>query len=320
MMTRHLVDPELLPALDTFPALDVSEASFRSLRVAMREFAVPEADYARTDVTIERLFIPGIAGAPQVPVILYRPLNEGLLPVLLHIHGGGYVFGAAAGSGPGCVRTAAEVGCIVVSVDYRLAPEAPAPAPLDDCFAALTWLHNEADRLQIDRRAIAVGGESAGGGLAAALALRAREQGSLPICFQLLIYPMIDDRTAARPNDNPNVGAFVWTHDANAFGWRALLGDDFGGDDVSPYAAAARATDLAGLPPAYVSVGSLDLFLEEDLAYANRLMRAGVTVELHVWPGAYHGFELATESSVAKRAEIERRQALKRAFTIALTL
>lgn len=310
-MTRRLVDPELLPALDGIPSFDVSAETLHDLRAGLAGFLPPPESYARADVAIEHRVVPG---EPDVPVIVYRPAGPGPHPVYLAIHGGGYVLGSAADTGMACVRTAAEVGCIVVSPDYRLAPEAPAPAAVEDCHRVLQWLHAEADALGIDRARIAVGGESAGAGLAAALALLARDRGSVPLCFQLLIYPMLDDRTVTRPGGNPHVGEFVWTRQANAFGWRSLLAREPGGEGVSPYAAAARAEDLSGLPPAYVSVGALDLFLEEDLDYARRLMHAGVPVELHVWPGAFHGYEIAAGADVSIRSEAERRAALRRAF------
>jgi acetyl esterase/lipase len=241
-------------------------------------------------------------------------MSQGSVPALLHIHGGGYVLGVAEGSGPSNVRTAAEVGCVVVSVDYRLAPETVAPGAVEDCYAVLRWLYTEANNLGIDRSRIAVGGESAGGGLAAALALLARDRGEYPLCFQMLIYPMIDDRTATSAPDNPNTGEFIWTRSSNRFGWRCLLGQEPGCEGTSAYAAPARANNLAGLPPAYISVGALDLFLDENIEYARRLLNAGVPTELHVFPGAYHGFELAPEARVSKLSESERRAALARAF------
>lgn len=315
MTTRHLVDPELLPGLDAFPAFELSDSALQAMRAALSGIIPSRERYARADVSIESRTIPGPPGGPDVPVIVYRPLTAARpAPVFLHIHGGGYVLGSADDCGAGNVRTAAELGCLVVSVDYRLAPETIAPGAVEDCYAALRWLHRDAKALGADSRRIAVGGESAGGGLAAALALYARDRGEIPICFQMLIYPMLDDRTAVRSETNPHVGEFVWTRAANAFGWRSLLGTEPGGAAVPRYAAAARAESLAGLPPAYISVGALDLFLEEDLEYARRLLAAGVPTELHVFPGAYHGFELAPQAALSIAAEKERRDALARGF------
>jgi len=314
-MSRHLVDPELVPALEFFAPLDLDPATLPQTREIFRAMAPPRESYAHPDVAIEERLIPGPDGAPDVPVILYRPVNVlGPLPALLFIHGGGYILGHAEGSGPGNVRTARELGCVVVSVDYRLAPETPAPGAAEDCHAALAWLNEEAEALGIDAGRIAICGESAGGGLAAAVTLLSRDRGRHLPCFQMLIYPMLDDRTGTAPLANPHVGHFVWEPAYNMFGWRAYLGVEPGDGGVSPYAAPARAGDLSGLPPAYIAVGALDLFLDEDVDYARRLAAAGVPVELQVYPGAYHAFELSAEADVSIRAQADRQRALARAF------
>jgi triacylglycerol lipase len=312
MSTRHLVDPDLLPALDVLPRFSFDEATLPGMRAARAELAAaPPLQTA--GVSIETRSIEGVGGH-KVDVIVLRPEGQaGALPALLHIHGGGYVMGGAAMSNAGNATTALAARCVIVSVDYRLAPETVHPGPLEDCYAALAWLHANAAALGVDPARIAVAGESAGGGLAAALALLARDRGEVPLIFQRLTYPMIDDRTCLR-DPHPHVGEFVWTPDSNRFGWRALLGQEPGGEGVSPYAAAARAENLAGLPPAYISVGALDLFLEEDVDYARRLTRAGVPVELHIYPGAFHGFELAPDTRLARIAERDRLEALKRAL------
>lgn len=315
-MSRHLVDPQLVAALEMFAPLDMEISRIGETRALFASMHPPVESYARPTVSIERTAAPGPEGAPDVPVTLYRPVQaDGPLPVLLHVHGGGYLFGAAAGSGPDSVRTANELQCVVASVDYRLAPETRAPGAVEDCYAVLAWLNRNADTLGIDRTRIAVGGESAGGGVAAALALLARDRGEYALCFQLLIYPMLDDRTCVREDVNPHVGQFVWKPDYNLLGWSCYLGVKPGSAGVSPYAAPARATDLSGLPPAYICVGSLDLFLEEDMDYAARLMAAGVTVEMQIYPGAYHAFEMVFDSDVAQRAEADRRRALGAAFS-----
>lgn len=313
--TRHLVDPELVAAIDALPMGTIDEAVLAAARAGMAGVVAPLETYAREGIAVERRRIPGPAGAPEVEVLVYRPTASAQpRPAYLNIHGGGYIMGVAELNGPSNMRLADELDCVIVSVEYRLAPETPAPGAVEDCYAALRWLHASADELGVDRSRIAVGGESAGGGLAAALALLARDRGEIPICFQFLIYPMLDDRTAVIPTPNPLTGEFVWTPASNHFAWKAFLGHEPGIDGTSPYAAAARATDLSGLPPAYISVGSLDLFVDEDIAYAQRLLRASVPTELHIIPGAYHAFEMAYEAAITVSAQRERREVLTRAF------
>jgi len=260
-------------------------------------------------------FIPGPEGAPDVRVLVYLPTAvEGPLSTLLWIHGGGYIMGSANASDLTVRSLVSAIGCAAVSVDYRLAPETPHPGPVEDCYAALQWLSTHADELGIDEKRIAVGGSSAGGGLAAALALLTRDRGEFSLIFQLLDAPMLDDRTCTLAKPHPYTGEFIWTAEANCFGWTSLLGQKPGGPDVSPYAAAARAEHLEGLPATFINVGSIDLFLEEDLEYARRLMRAGVPTELHVYPGAYHGFRMVADAQVTQVAQRDQLAALKRAF------
>jgi triacylglycerol lipase len=208
----------------------------------------------------------------------------------------------------------ADLSCCIVAVDYRLAPETRFPGAIEDCYAALAWTHAHAAELNIDPTRIGVMGESAGGGLAAALALLARDRGEHALAFQHLIYPMIDDRTCIAADPHPYVGEFVWTPERNHFGWSSLLGVEPGSEGVSPYAAAARAEDLTGLPPTYIATGALDLFLEENLAYARRLIRNGVPVELHVYPGGFHGFYLDPKAEITRTAERDGRAALAKAL------
>jgi acetyl esterase/lipase len=224
------------------------------------------------------------------------------------------VLGDVAMSDDSCAAMAHELKIVVASVEYRLAPEHPFPAPLEDCYAGLAWLSACADERGVDRARIAIGGPSAGGGLAAGLALLARDRGEVPVRFQLLVYPMIDDRNAT-PSSRAITDPKVWNRHANEVGWNAYLAGRAGADDVSPYAAPARATDLAGLPPTYINVGDLDLFLDEDLAYARALMAAGVPVELHVYPGAFHGSNaFVSRSALSQRWTADERAALHRAL------
>ena len=206
---------------------------------------------------------------------------------------------------------AEELSCVIVSVDYRLAPETVFPGAIEDCYAGLAWTFAHAVDLNIDPARIGVMGESAGGGLAAALALLARDRGEYALAFQLLTYPMIDDRTCVR-DANPVTGEFVWIPQSNRFGWTSLLGQEPGGEGVSSYAAAARATDLAGLPPTWMMTGALDLFLDEDIDYAQRLIAAGVPTEFHIYPGAFHGFDIWPDAKVSAQARRDRVDALRR--------
>jgi acetyl esterase/lipase len=302
--------------LELWPTLTLSTDVLPAMRTGVRKFAPPPIDPAIMEaVGAERRQIPGPAGAPEIEIVIYQPhATAKLRPCLLHFHGGGYVAGKSAASEPALRPLALELDCVIVSVDYRLAPESPYPGAIDDCYATLAWANRFAAELGIDSARIGVMGESAGGGLAAALALLARDRGEYALRFQHLIYPMLDDRTGCVTAPNPETGEFIWTPHNNRFGWRALLGHEPGIAGVSPYAAAARATDLSRLPPAYIAVPTLDLFLDEDIAYAHRLLRAGVEVELHVYPGGFHGFDLWPAANVSQRARADSRAALRRAM------
>ncbi len=206
---------------------------------------------------------------------------------MLWIHGGGMIVGTPQFEAMGCGRLARDLGVVVVSPDYRLAPEHPFPAALDDCMATLRWMRDHADELGVDPDRIAVMGASAGGGLSAAVAQRSHDEG-ITLRAQVLVYPMLDDRSALRA-DHAGRGRFGWTPAANRFGWTAYLGREPRMSDAPKYAAPARRTDLTGLPPAWVGVGELDLFYDEDVDYAERLRASGVPCELVTVPGMYHG-------------------------------
>jgi triacylglycerol lipase len=309
MDTIHMVDAELRPLLEVFPPMQLSMETLEETRG--RVFPLPEPDTTRT--TQERRTIPGPAGAPDLEVLVYRPKDaSGPLACIYHIHGGGYVLGQAKSQEAPHRQISADLNCAIVSVDYRLAPETPFPGPVEDCYAGLAWTVRAAGELGVDASNIGVMGESAGGGLAAALALLARDRGECALAFQHLIYPMLDDRTCAHPDPHPHTGEFIWHAHNNHFGWKSLLGHDPGREGVSPYAAPARAESLAGLPPTFISTGALDLFLEEDIEYARRLIRVGVPTELHVYPGAFHGFDMAPDASVSRQARRDSREALAR--------
>ena len=234
---------------------------------------------------------------------------------MLHLHGGGFVSGSPERKGAAHRKQSLELGCAIYSVDYRLAPETPFPGAIEECYTVLRWLTENADQLGIDRSRIVVSGESAGGGLAASLALLVRDRAELSLCFQHLISPMLDDRTAVETSTNPFAGEFAWTRENNAFGWSALLGSDLGKVSTSSYAAAARAENLGNLPPTFISIASLDLLLDEEVNYAIRLTHAGIPVELHIYPGAYQGFSSACpRAQVSAAAERDSQKALERAF------
>jgi triacylglycerol lipase len=311
--SRPLVDPELAPFLELLPFVELTDEALPAMRE--RSFPLPFDPALAETVSRTVRANPGPPGAPDVSVSCYRPKDtEGALPCILHIHGGGFILGSATEmQGPHLALTAA-LGCAIVSVDYRLAPEAPFLGSVEDCYAALAWLNAHPDLAAVDASRIGVMGESAGGGLAAALALLARDRSEHRLAFQHLIYPMLDDRTSCvgAADLHPFAGEFVWPHANNRFGWRALLGAEPGGDDVSPYAAPARATDLAGLPPTYIATGALDLFVDEDLDYGRRLMRAGVPVEMHVYPGAFHAFDFVPDADVSIRARRDSLASLER--------
>jgi triacylglycerol lipase len=320
--TRGMIAPELARVLDLLPAFELNDAFIAALRdggSALAGFTPPPLSAAQLAVAREDRLVPGPAGAPDVRVLIYRPPGVGApRPAYLHMHGGGYVLGSADLNDGGNRSLAAELDCVVVSVDYRLAPETRFPGAVEDGYAALRWLHAEAASLGVDAGRIAIGGESAGGGHAAALAIHARDRGEIPILLQVLDSPMIDDRTGSTADPHPYCGEFVWPAANNRYGWRALLGAEPGGPETPYGAAPARVADLAGLPAAFIVVGALDLFLEEDLEYARRLARAGAAVELHVIPGAFHGFGAAGLQAPQVEATLRlRNEALARAFRCA---
>ena len=264
-------------------------------------------------VTAEDRNVPGPDNGPDVALRIYRPDNRtDHLPAILWIHGGGYILGNIENDDFSARQMSLLAECIIVSVEYRLAPENPYPAPLEDCYAALKWLAKNADELGADPERIAIGGGSAGGGLAAGLALMSRDLGEVDVMFQFLIYPMIDDRNII-PASNTLPDTIFWTRESNRIGWRAYLGCEPGGDDISCYAAASRATDLTGLPPAYIAVGEIDLFAQEDIEYARRLIEAGVCTELHVYPGGCHGFDMmAPDAAISRQFADDFNRALMR--------
>lgn len=267
------------------------------------------------DVLVREITVPGPADAPAVTLRVYQPVGlTDAAPAVLWIHGGGLVIGSPEQDDRTSIAYARELGVTVAAVRYRLAPDALAPAAVEDAYAAFQGLVEQAAALNIDPERIALAGASAGGGIAAALALLIHDRGGVQPAFQLLVYPMLDDRTVTRPDLNTR-NVRVWMPESNRFGWTAYLGREPGSEGISPYAAPARRADLSGLPPAWIGVGTLDLFHEEDVEYARRLNASGVPCELYLVPGAFHGFDaLFSQADVTVAFWNEQLKALRRAL------
>ncbi|MGF1598716.1 MAG: alpha/beta hydrolase [Acidimicrobiales bacterium] len=295
-------DPEVRAILEAGPAFGTVDAGtlarVRAVRLEQNAQVELSDEVVRTDHVVA-----GPDGEPDVRLRVHRRRGSddaGPLPCLFWIHGGGYVLGSPEQDDLRFDRWCQRFDLVGVAVQYRLAPEHPFPAGVEDCYAGLRWVKEHGAELGIDTDRVGIGGPSGGGGLAAALALMVRDRAELTIDYQLLIYPMIDDTLTTGTS---HFEVPVWDRASNTFGWSSYLGDRFGTDDVPSHAAPARATDLSGLPPTYLMVGSLDAFADEDIEYARRLNHAGVPVELHVYPGAPHGFEgFAPGAAVSRQA------------------
>ncbi|WP_433468866.1 alpha/beta hydrolase [Spirillospora sp. CA-128828] len=310
----YAYDPELVPWIAMIPHLSIVDVEqVRRDEAAM--FAEMPKYQPPVPVESRDTTVPGPQGAPDVPVRIFAPAErDGDLPGLLYIHGGGFTIGSIDMFEDDATAIAAEVSAVVVSVEYRLAPEHPFPAGLEDCYAALTWTAANAADLGIVPERLAVGGESAGGGLSAAIALLARDRGGPALCFQLLGVPELDDRL-----DTPSMRTFtdtpIWHRPNAELSWDYYLGKGArGADGVSPYAAPARAEDLSGLPPAYVTACEFDPLRDEGLTYAQRLIQAGVPTEVHHYPGTFHGSTMIRDAGVSKRMSADRLNALRRAL------
>jgi acetyl esterase/lipase len=315
-MSRPMIDPEsqlpLTALLEAMPGGFNAIPDIVARRAAVAEMLASVEVPDNPRVTKEDRTVPGPDGAPDVAVRIYRPVRaSAAVPGILFIHGGGMVLGSVAGEDPTATMLSDALDAVVVSVEYRLAPEHPHPAPVADCYAVLTWIAKNTVELGIDPDRLVVYGGSAGGGLAIATALTARDRGGPALRFMMPIYPMIDDtNTTASSNEILDVG--IWDRAGNLEAWAWYLG----GAPADGYAAPTRAADLAGLPPAYIDVGTADLFRDEDIAFAQRLMASGVPCELHVHPGAYHASEtFAPDAPLSKRIWAGRLDALRRALT-----
>jgi acetyl esterase/lipase len=315
MSRRDLIDPELRPPLDQL--LEVLPGGFNAIPdIVARRAALEQLGAARQlppnpAVAITEETVPGPEGEPDITLRIYRPVDGASpRPGIYYIHGGGMILGSARGDDFGASRFCEQIGATVVSVEYRLAPEHPHPAPVEDCYAGLVWTARHADELGIDLARLAIYGASAGGGLTIATALMARDRGYPAITFQMPIYPMIDHRHET-PSSQEIIDVGIWDRSGNIEAWQWYLGDG----KADQYAAPVLAEDLTGLPPAYMDVGTVDLFRDEDIAFAMRLMAAGVPTELHIWPGAYHGAEgFAPDAPLARRIVEGRMEAMRRAL------
>lgn len=302
-MTKYAYDPDFLPALGQIPTVgDYSTAekiqAMRATRLETQQLPPHRSDVLRQDRTV-----PASGSQPAVPLRIYTPAAaaRGARPCVYEIHGGGFMFGTLDMMDPWCESIAAALDAVVVSVDYRLAPEHPFPAGIDDCHAGLRWTADHVAELGIDPARIAIAGQSAGGGLAAGLALKARDEGGPAICFQLLEIPELDDRL-----DTPSMLAFqdtpFWNRPNAVWSWKHYLGPGHHGTP-SIYAAPARATvdQLKGLPPAYVSTMEFDPLRDEGIRHAAAMLAAGVSVELHNYAGTFHGSAFVTEAEPSRR-------------------
>ena len=291
-LDKQNVDPALWPLVDAFPPIDLGPDTLPGFRAAMVELSVVPDPASHPDVHIATVTVPAPGSRAQgIRCLLYRP-QRGSAGALLHVHGGGFVMGMPEMDAARNIELARATGCTILSVDYRLAPEHPYPSALEDCHAALVWLVAQADSLGFAASRIGVIGESAGGGIAAALAALARDSHSATLTCQILIYPMLvpppESLDSLAPD--PRTGRYIWTRASNSYCWSAYL------------AGATMLKDsLAGLPPAFVAVGDLDLFVHDNLAQVGRLLAAGCSVEAHVYPGAIHGFDRMVEAPVSLR-------------------
>ncbi|MBH5319657.1 alpha/beta hydrolase [Paenibacillus sp. GSMTC-2017] len=304
------VSPQLRSIIEQFPGFQLED----NLEMGRSMLSSPPIEQSEHVSTTSRM-IQGAGG--EMLIKLYEPAlrTSDKLPAMLWIHGGGYVMGHPNMDDALCERFVQEAKCVVVSVDYRLAPEHPYPAAINDCYAALTWMANEADSLGIDVNRLAIAGASGGGGLTAALALMARDKGGPALIFQMPLYPMIDNRNDTASSHEITAVNATWNRANNVHAWGMYLGEHYGDNEVSPYAVPAKAESLAGLPPTYTCIGQLDLFRDETIDYVTRLAQAGVDVEFHLYPGGFHSFEMIVPlAEVSKRASKSYVEAMARAL------
>lgn len=311
------VDPELRPMAKHILAMLGNQPPWSAATLAQnRKGMEAYAQKPLPDISWEKRVVPGSKGQPDVVAYLVNAKPDGKRPALLHVHGGGFIGGSAESSINEVQQLCKALDCTALTVEYRLAPETTYAGSIEDNYAALKWLHANAASLGVDPARIAVYGGSAGGGHAALLAITARDRGEVPLAFQCLIYPMLDDRTGSTRMVPPHVGHIIWTAASNRFGWESFLGVKPGGRTAPRGAVPARVAELNGLPPAFIGVGTIDLFFDEDVDYAQRLSNAGVPTELIVVPGGFHGFDGMPGTKVAQRFNDAKLNALRRGLGI----
>lgn len=313
-MTTYAFDPEIAAVVPLIP--DLPGGDPLAIRAALSEMIAQFPPPDTAGVHIEDRRIPGRDGDPAVPIRIYRPERRSAPAAIYSVHGGGFIAGDLETEHASNVMLARELGVVVVSVDYRLAPETPFPGGLEDVYAGLVWTAEHAEELRIDPARIAIHGTSAGGGLCAGLALLARDRGGPHIVFQFLSVPELDDRLATASMTD-FIDTPLWSRPRAIVSWDCYLGPGrAGADDVPIYAAPSRATDLAGLPPAYVSVMHFDPLRDEGVAYALGMLAAGVSVELHLFPGTFHGSMLIQDAAISKRETAEKISVLRQALSL----
>lgn len=307
----YLVDKTAWPTLNQLEPLNTDDNSVEAIAAhrqkGIEQSRIDQIGYKPTKIE----YVAGLNGAPDVELRIFGALGGLQKPAIYHIHGGGYLFGASESNDDRNWIMARDNDCVIISVNYRKPPEAPFPAPLEDCYAGLLWAHSHAKELNIDATKIVITGDSAGGGLAAATALMAHDKGVVKLAGQVLIYPMSDYRTggADEISPNPTTGHYVWKRNYNQFGWKHYRGDYDLHDAQNGYFSPTLRQDLSEIPPVYIATGALDLFLEENLDFATRVSKAGVPMELHVYPGAVHGFYNFGDCAIVRKFISDRNSA-----------
>ncbi|GGG53635.1 alpha/beta hydrolase [Paenibacillus radicis (ex Gao et al. 2016)] len=315
--SRHLIDPEIMSAVDLIPTTDLTYSKLIESRENQSKM-MPQIDITeKFPVTFEEKAVPSYFGGPAIRIEIIKPKQSKYdkMPLYYSIHGGGMVMGSPVGERMSNAALAVQHGFCCVSVYYRLAPEHVQPSQLQDCYSGLKWCIEHAEELGIDKQKVALAGSSAGAGLAAGVALYIRDQKEFDIQHLRLIRPMLDDRTSAAP-DHPYAGEFIWNNRSNYFGWKSVLGHEPGQEEVSEYYVPARAKSLAGLPPTYINIGTVDLFIDEALLFTKQLAFDGVLVELHVYPGYHHLSPMFPNAHYSKEGAESSEHALLKALEL----